>query len=116
MVGKIKICKEEGCQNAVTTKGYCRLHYLQHWKEIKAESRHKAAKRLNNYVEGICRKSPKGYVKEIKNELSGEAVEKRDIDDNYASSEIESILEDLGYNDDNQVDRLISRIKIDESY
>ena len=117
MVGKIKICKEAGCQNSATTKGYCRLHYLRHWKDLKEEEQSKAAKRLNNYIDGICQKHSDRYIEAIKKDISsGDEWENRDIDDNYASGVIESILDDLGFNDEIQIDRLVSKIKIDESF
>jgi hypothetical protein len=118
VVGRIKICKEDRCKNAATTRGFCRLHYLHHWKDLKSQERQKATKRLNSYIEGICRDNPKGHMDQIKDDLSGEGTNSnpRNLDDNYASGEVEGILEDLGYNDDNKVDRLISRIKIDDSF
>ena len=116
MPGKIKICKETDCRNAATTKGHCRLHYLRHWKEIKEDEKKKAAKRLNSYVDRICQKHPKRYVKVIKEDLADGAENEKDIDDNYAATDVENILEDLGYNDDTQINRIIQRIKIDDSF
>lgn len=68
-MARIKICKEDGCHNAQTTGGYCRLHYLKHWKRIKAEASEKAAKKLNRYVEFMAKKNPERYIDDIKKEL-----------------------------------------------
>lgn len=68
-MARIKICKEDACNNAQTTGGYCRLHYLKHWKEIKAEVTEKAAKRLNKYVDFMAKKNPDRYIDDIKKEL-----------------------------------------------
>ena len=37
-MAKIRICKDEDCKNAATTAGFCRLHFLKNWKELKEKA------------------------------------------------------------------------------
>ena len=57
-MARIKICKEEECHNSVTTRGYCRLHYLRNWKRIRDAHKQVAARRLNRYIEQVCKENP----------------------------------------------------------
>lgn len=104
MARKIKICVAEGCNNAQTTKEYCRLHYLQNWKTIKAEEKRKATKRLNRYVEGIMKRNLDTPRK--KTSAEGEY-------NVSASDEVEGLVEDLGYSDPDSLDEIISNLKED---
>ena len=111
---KIKICIEEGCKNAQTTEKYCRLHYLKNWKKIREETQKKAADRLNKYVDGICKKNPDRYVDVIRREIktgSGEIVKATDeVGDNMEEGL------DMGFQDDEVLDQLLSRIKVDKDF
>jgi len=99
---KIKICIEDGCHNAQTTKEFCRLHYLKNWRELKSEERRKAAKRLNRYVEGIMRRSPEASQRGREGDTDGTVTEKSD-----------NISEDIGYSDPESLDEIISNLKIE---
>ncbi len=106
MARKIKICSAEGCNNAQTTKEYCRLHYLQNWKTIKAEEKRKASKRLNRYVEGIMKRNP---------DSARSRAEGGDVEYSLsASDEVEGLVEDLGYSDPDSLDEIISNLKEDK--
>ena len=78
----IKICKEEGCHNAATTRGYCRLHYLRNWKRIKDETRRRGAKKLNRYIEHVMKNHPDRYVEVIKKEIREPGFE-RYVEENF---------------------------------
>lgn len=106
-MARIKICKEKGCHNAQTAGGFCRLHYLRNWKQIKEEAQEKAAKRLNRYIEAVCKEHPKKYVEVIKEDINNNKIRKLDnaseeMDDLYRlfneptyEEEIESLIKDL---------------------
>ncbi|MDO8462536.1 MAG: hypothetical protein Q7S98_06765 [Deltaproteobacteria bacterium] len=113
-MAKIRICTESKCQNAQTTQGYCRLHYLKNWKQLKEAAKKKAADKLNRYVEGICKKSPENYMGDIKKDLKSEKSFDRAADGGGFSEEIEQVLEDMGYQDDTTLDKLISNIKVQD--
>lgn len=113
---KLRICAEAGCRNLQTTKGYCRLHYLKNWRQVKTERQRKAAERLNRYVEGICKKYPDRYMEIIRKDLRHDREFAPPVDEAFSPDEVDGILHDLGYPDDNDLDRLISHLKIDKGF
>ncbi len=120
-MAKIKICMEEGCQNVQTTHGHCRLHYLKNWKKIKDEKQKKAADKLNKYVEGICKKSPDKYVDVIRREIrtgGGDlaVASNQNSDGGGFESEFDEGVMTFGFQDDESVDKIMSRIKLDKDF
>lgn len=114
-MAKIRICKEPGCNNAQTTKGYCRLHYLKNWKKIKEHQQKAAAERLNRYIEDIVEKYPDRYIEILKKEIRSKNFEKVAQDD--FSSELDDIYKifnDPGYEGD--IERLIRDLKIEDEF
>lgn len=112
---RIKICQEPGCHDAGKVRGYCRLHYLKNWKTIKADAKSKAADRLNRYVEGICQRHPDRFLEVIRDNIKEGTVEESREGSISSSEELENVLSELGYNEDN-VEALVNKIKIDENY
>ncbi|MBI2092908.1 MAG: hypothetical protein HYT75_07960 [Deltaproteobacteria bacterium] len=111
-MAKIKICKEEGCHNEQTTGGYCRLHYLRNWKTIKKEQQEKAVKRLNRYIEAICRKHPTKYVEVIKEEINSKKIRR---DDAYSEvDDLYHLFNEPSY--DEEIERLIKELKIEKEF
>ena len=110
---KIKICVEPDCKNAQSTKDYCRLHYLKNWKKIKDGEQKKAVDRLNRYVDGICKKNPDRYAQVVRRELN---EGKGDLmDESLSGDSQEAGFDALGFHDDQGVDKLLSRLKVDQS-
>ena len=110
---KIKICTKSGCRNVQTTKDYCRLHYLSNWKKIKDQEQKKAADRLNKYVEGICKKFPEKYVDVIRRDIRSD---RSDFSmDNGEAGDSEDLYE-AGFKEDDGIDRLITKIKLDKDF
>lgn len=112
MSPKIKICKENNCMSEQTTDGFCRLHYLKNWKQIKSDKKKKALKTLNNYVENIIKTNPENYKSGAKNSLFGEPT--AETQTYFQRDDIDSVMEDLGYKED--LDRLIDGIKVDKDF
>jgi hypothetical protein len=113
-MARIKICKDKSCKDAATTSGYCRLHYLKRWKDIKDAQRTKAAKRLNRYVERVLRENPDDYMEVIRRDLENEEFE-------------ESMVEALDFSEDaavamsegeeeTEIDRIIRKLKVEEGF
>jgi hypothetical protein len=110
---KIKLCKEKNCKNAQTTSGYCRMHYLKNWKEIKTKQKKKAVENLNKYIDHIMRKNPNGYVDAIREDIRNYGQLSRKADTYFADDEYYDIMDELGYDD---VERIIDNIKVDENF
>lgn len=111
---RIKICKEEGCHNSQTTSGYCRLHYLKNWKRLKAEVQERAAKRLNRYVEFICKQHPDRYVDVIKENLRSKNFEKTTDDRFHEVDDLYNLFNEPTYEED--IERLIHDLKIEKEF
>lgn len=112
----IKICKEEGCTNASTTKGYCRLHYLRNWKQIKDGERRKAAKKLNRYIEHVIRKHPDRYVDIIKRDLRDPGFDDF-IEEHFGGEEEDGNLlfsDEPSYEE--EIENLIRQLKVEKGF
>jgi hypothetical protein len=112
-MAKIKICKEEGCHNAQTTAGFCRLHYLKNWKNIKKEQQERSAKKLNRYIEAICRKHPDKYIEVIKDEIKSNKFKSHD-EANEEMDDLYRLFNEPTYEED--VERLIKELKIEKDF
>lgn len=114
MSPKIKLCKQDGCSNQQTTAGYCRLHYLKNWKQIRTEKKRKAAKNLNKYIDNILRNNPDKAANSLKENLRDEGTLERSMEDIFHHDSFRDVMADLGYRED--LDVMIDSIKIDEDY
>lgn len=116
-MAKIKLCKEKNCHNAQTTEGFCRLHYLRNWKQIKLEKKKKAAKNLNRYVESILKRNPDRYVEEIKKDIRSKDFEER-VEETFGGGEAPEepfTLFDSNTTDE-ELEEIISRIKMEKGF
>lgn len=112
-MARIKICKEEGCHNAQTTAGYCRVHYLKNWRRIKKEQQERAAKRLNRYIEAIYHKHPKKYIEVIKEDINSDKF-KRHEEVSEELDELYRLFNEPTYEE--EVERLIKDLKIEKNF
>ncbi len=113
-MAKIKICREEGCNDAATTAGFCRLHYLKRWKQIKDRERNEATKRLNRYIEKVCKENPEDFVDVIRRDLGREDFEESVVKslDFGEEAEISSAEND----NEDEIERIIRKLKIEEGF
>ena len=112
-VRKLKLCKEKGCNNSATTMGYCRLHYLRNWKDIKEKQKKKAITNLNKYIDHIMNKHPAGYMDAIREDLKNQDQFSRKAEGFLSDDDFHDVMEELGADD---VERIISGIKFDDSF
>lgn len=110
---RVKLCKVKGCRNTSTTMGYCRIHYLKNWKQIKEKQKKKAVDSLNKYIEHIMRKNPDGYLEAIREDLKNRDQFNRKVDNYFSSDDVSDVFDEMGFDDMN---RLIGSLKIDDSY
>jgi hypothetical protein len=114
-MARIKICKESGCHNAQTTSGYCRLHYLKHWKELKAQATEKAAKKLNRYVEFMAKKNPDRYIDDIKKDIRNRRVNP-DAGGDDAAAEPDIVDRLFGTDEKEELDEILRDLKIEKDF
>ncbi|MCP5464987.1 MAG: hypothetical protein H7A33_08190 [Deltaproteobacteria bacterium] len=110
---KVKLCKEKGCSDSATTVGYCRVHYLKNWKQIKAKQKRKAVKNLNKYIDHIMRQNPDGYVDAIREDLRNFDQFSRKAESFLSDDDFHDVMEELSQDD---VTKIIDGIKIDDSF
>jgi outer membrane biosynthesis protein TonB len=101
-----KLCRETGCDNSATTKGYCRLDYIKNWKKIKRKEMILKEGKLNQYIEELVSKYPQKYIEVIRQDLSSEVNFNKVIHD----LELDESMEDLDYDSDS-IDSLIGSIR-----
>jgi hypothetical protein len=65
-------CWEKGCDNPVTTHGYCRLHYIKNWNEIKKKHTLLVEGKLQEMIQELISKYPLKYIEEILNDMKDE--------------------------------------------
>lgn len=111
---RIRICKEEDCQNAQTTAGYCRLHYLRNWKRLKEEKQKVSAERLNKYVDRMSRRFPGRYVDEIKKELRRGVFEDGPAPVDDEAEAFSSPFAEAEYKE--EIDQLLHDLKIEKDF
>lgn len=114
-VRKITLCGGRGCKNQATTLGYCRLCYLKNWKKIRSESKKKAAKNLNKYIDSIMRSNKEDRVQGLKDSIKQEdSTTERSLEDMIHHDSVREVMNDLGYRED--LDIMIDSIRIDEDF
>ena len=113
-MARIRICKEPDCQDAATTEGYCRLHYLRNWKRIKQSKQRRHAKRLEGYIQSVMRRHPKDYIEVIKKDIHSLDFERRIGQDLVTEEANISLFDQSGY--DEEIDELIRKLKIEKGY
>lgn len=65
-------CAEEGCDNIRTTQGYCRLHYIANFQEIKKKREILKEGRLQEFIEELISKYPAQYIEALVSDLDDE--------------------------------------------
>ena len=101
-----RMCRETGCENQATTKGYCRLDYIKNWKKIKRKEMILKEGKLNQYIEELVSKYPDKYIEVIRQDLSTEVNFNKVIHD----LELDESIDDLDYDGDS-IDSLIGSIR-----
>jgi hypothetical protein len=104
-----RMCRETGCENPPSTKGYCRLDYIKNWKKIKRKEMILKEGKLNQYIEELVSKYPDKYIEVIRQDLSTEVNFNKVIHD----LELDESIDDLDYDGDS-IDSLIGAIRKEE--
>lgn len=77
---KVPACEQRGCRKPGISQGYCRLHYLANWREIKEEDKVRAERRLNAYVDRIAKRYPADFLEKIKEGIENEETFKKTME------------------------------------
>ena len=66
------VCREVACDQLATASGYCRVHYIKNWSQIKRKEVILKERKLDTFIEEIVTKYPEKYVEAIKTDLVNE--------------------------------------------
>jgi hypothetical protein len=85
-------CRVHDCDNASTTDGYCRFHYLALWKRNKIKAKILQGGKLDKYIEDLTNRYPDKYLEMLRKDLSSEKdfamiVAEMDIEDGGEEAE-----------------------------
>ena len=78
-------CEERNCDNPASTEGYCRLHYIKNWKEIKKKIKILEQGKLQELIESLVKKYSLKLIEMMLTDLTDEksffvVLEDMDID------------------------------------
>jgi len=65
-------CLERGCDNPPTTMGYCRLHYIKRWSDIKKKIKILNEGKLQTFIEELVNKYPPKFIESVLDDLKDE--------------------------------------------
>lgn len=87
-------CKSPDCDEAATSQGYCRLHYLTFWKRNKLKTKILEGGKLDKYIEELTAKYPDKYMEMLRKDLVSEKdfsaiIAEMDVEDSNDESEAE---------------------------
>ena len=97
-VAKVDECLEKGCDNPATTLGYCRLHYIKNWKDIKRKQSILAEGKLQLFIEELVEKYPLKHIESIISDLADEKTFFKVLQDLNIVSEGDELYDEM--NDD----------------
>ncbi|MGE3974780.1 MAG: hypothetical protein AB7F59_09675 [Bdellovibrionales bacterium] len=90
----MRYCKVSECDEVSTSDGYCRYHYLAHWKRIQLRKKILAGDKLDRYIEELTARYPDKYLEMIRKDLNSEkdfitAIQELEIDGSSEEGEFE---------------------------
>ncbi|MCK5073699.1 MAG: hypothetical protein KAQ98_09755 [Bacteriovoracaceae bacterium] len=65
-------CLEKGCDTPPTTMGYCRLHYIRNWTNIRKKQSILSEGKLQTFIEELLNKYPAKYIEAIFDDIKDE--------------------------------------------
>ncbi|TGD45893.1 hypothetical protein EP118_14165 [Halobacteriovorax sp. Y22] len=95
-LGDTDDCLAKGCDNPATTAGYCRLHYIGYWKEIKNKITILEEGMLQKFVREITSKYPVKVIDEVLKDLADDksfvdVLREMDIEADESFDEVDDI-------------------------
>ena len=89
-------CREKNCDNPASTNGYCRLHYIANWKQIKKNEAILTEGKLQVFIEDIVKKYSAKEIEGIIDDLSDEKSFYKALNE----MDIESAEEEMDYSEE----------------
>lgn len=89
-----RYCRTKECDQPGLVDGYCRYHYLLHWKKIQVRKKILTEGKLERYIEDLTSRYPTKFVEILKKDLRTEkdflaAIQELEIDESANDGEFE---------------------------
>ncbi len=108
---QIVICRQSGCHDISTTKGYCRFHFLATWKRGKSKEAKKHGQELDAYLTELSRKFPEEFLERLRTEID-ELIEKDRAEDSDETQDRSGLFDALEGDED--IDTIIKGLKVED--
>ena len=87
-----RYCKVGDCDQIGRVDGYCRYHYLLHWKRIQVRKKIISEGKLEKYIEELTAKYPIKYIDMLRKDLKSEkdfmsAIRELEIDESQSGND-----------------------------
>jgi len=94
-----RYCKVPNCDQVGLVEGYCRYHYLFHWKRIQIRKKIISEGKLDKYIEELTAKFPLKFIDVLRKDLKSEkdfmmAIRELEIDENMNDDSADSEADD----------------------
>lgn len=102
-----RYCRVKDCDQVAMVDGYCRYHYLLHWKKIQVRKKILSEGKLDKYIEELTARYPDKYLDILRADLASEknfvnVVHELQLDENSEVNEEEFDNEVQRYNEEVQ--------------
>lgn len=89
-----RFCRVRDCDQLAAVEGYCRYHYLLHWKKIQVRKKILTEGKLERYIEELTARYPDKFLDMLRKDLRSEkeflgAIQELEIDESAMENELE---------------------------
>lgn len=89
-----RFCRVRDCDQLAAVEGYCRYHYLLHWKKIQVRKKILTEGKLERYIEELTARYPDKFLEMLRKDLRSEkeflgAIQELEIDESAIENEME---------------------------
>jgi hypothetical protein len=81
MVESDTACREPGCDAIAIGAGYCRLHYIQHWEQLKKKEEILRSGMLEKYAGDLIARFPQDQIRALRQDLESDDTLRAAIDE-----------------------------------
>ncbi|OGR03374.1 MAG: hypothetical protein A2284_04960 [Deltaproteobacteria bacterium RIFOXYA12_FULL_61_11] len=105
----IELCKEQNCNDAQIVAGYCRLHYIKNWRQLKTKEAKVHDLTLDDYLKQVL--APQLHQQELERH-AGQHQEAWTTADS-GRSQVSTDLEDI-FSNEEELDSFLDEVTLAE--
>ncbi len=107
------VCREVACEQLGAANGYCRMHYIKNWGQIKRKEVILKEKKLDRFIEEIVTKYPDRHLEAIRMDLLNERAFAKVVSDLELEGNVEDVEAAAEADDENESENVIDTIRRD---